>query len=213
MPAIRGSHEPRVPENLNPSSSSEASTHAPKVSPGEGRQKLNQTYENAPLPTVPKNRARQSDEELPPAKRPKLDETRYRNSGLPEREAALGPKNYDDGTRKSNYKPQPQENHLYPDQARMPWDYTRPSMGDKLTDRMKENPADQGQYSKIVQSDVKGKGLEKLTFSRNHTIADSSNARLLTEAFNSNMRPGDAAHEAVNHYISTMAAHGTPEAQ
>jgi hypothetical protein len=112
------------------------------------------------------------------------------------------------------FRPKQQPNHIYPAQSELPW-YNRPSMSTSLTRTMRENVEDSGDNKKIMQVDSlskKPQGLKNLELSRNHIIADSSTARLLTEA-HGNVTKGSDGHKAVNDFISTMAGHGSPDAK
>jgi len=84
-------------------------------------------------------------------------------------------------------KPQRQPGHSYPNQDDL-GGYTRPGMGPKITkqtiERDNQNPyrTPSGSVMAVDQSREKGKGLKALDISRNHIIADSSIARILTQA-------------------------------
>jgi hypothetical protein len=120
----------------------------------------------------------------------------------------------------SDYHPPKQPYHLYPEQDKLDG-YNRASMGDKVTKRMEQNPEEQGPNKKIEQGDkllgslrpdLGPLGMQKLGISRNHIIADSSVARLLHEA-HGNVTLGSKGHDDVNHFISTLAGHGSDEAE
>ncbi|MBB6143268.1 hypothetical protein HNQ77_001212 [Silvibacterium bohemicum] len=204
--SIEQQHSQELPDDeAGQPNGSGTGTHASDSGPEESRKRVRQD-------------ASPHSADEPAAKRSKTDEPTYRTTGRLARKTDQGVKNYDDGTKQSGSGWKPRADHIYPKQDDLQWSYQRPSMGDAVTERMKQNPADQGSYSKTMQVDQAeggGKlGLKQLGVQRNHTIADSYNARLLTEAYNSNMQPGGAAHQAVNDYISTMAGGAeTVEAQ
>lgn len=131
------------------------------------RKRVHQAYEDASLP---------NSQEGPAARRARFDEPTYKNSGRLARKTDDEPKKYNDGTKKSGWKWRLEENHVYPQQDDLEWPYKRPGMGDAVTERMKQNSADQGLYGRIMQVDgalEKGnrRGLKELGIQRNHTIA------------------------------------------
>jgi hypothetical protein len=88
---------------------------------------------------------------------------------------------------KKGKRPAPQPGHSYPKQDNLPW-YKRKAMSNKVTkqtiERDQDNPdrTQSGGVMAVDQQGKKPKGMKKLDISRNHIIADSTVARLLTEA-------------------------------
>lgn len=108
-------------------------------------------------------------------------------------------------------RPARQPDHVYPDQGSLP-SYRRPGMGNPITtqtiQRDQGNPSrtEAGSTMAVDQSGENPRGLRNLGISRNHIIADSSIARLLTEARNN--ANTDAARADVDRFIDASLGPG-----
>ena len=113
-------------------------------------------------------------------------------------------------------RPRRQPGHVYPNQGQLPG-YKRGGMGDKITDQTiardegNSSRTEAGSRMAFDQNERdKPRGLRELEISRNHIIADSSIARLLTEARNN--ANTEAARADVDRFIDAAIGPGTPAA-
>ena len=118
------------------------------------------------------------------------------------------------------YKPRRTPGDLYPEQAALTGsmkNYKRKSMSDRHTaqtidrDAEDRDRAPAASIMSLDQSAPRPRGLRALSLSRNHNIADSSVARLTTEAHASASTP--ASQASVARFLTSLSGEGSDSAQ